>query len=122
MDATSSPELLRIPEAAERLNISRASVYRWIEEGRLPAIQLGGRGAPLRIPAAELERWLGRQMSTVGSGSCADPPPLGSALGRGSSVGAGVSLPAPAETPAAHVRNPEVKGSRIRAQRAGGGR
>jgi excisionase family DNA binding protein len=58
MDATSSPELLRIPEAAEKLNVSRASVYRWIEEGRLPAVQLGGRGAPLRIPEAELDEWL----------------------------------------------------------------
>jgi excisionase family DNA binding protein len=58
MDATRSPELLRIPEAAEKLNVSRASVYRWIEEGRLPAIQLGGRGAPLRIPEAQLHEWL----------------------------------------------------------------
>ena len=58
MHATRSPELLRIPEAAERLNVSRASVYRWITEGRLPAVRLGGRGAPLRIAEDELERWL----------------------------------------------------------------
>jgi excisionase family DNA binding protein len=58
MHATRSPELLRIPEAAERLNVSRATVYRWIDEGRLPAVQLGGPGAPIRVPAAELERWL----------------------------------------------------------------
>lgn len=58
MHATRSPELLRIPEAAERLNVSRASVYRWIEEGRLPAVQLGGRGSPLRVPTGELEEWL----------------------------------------------------------------
>lgn len=58
MDAARSRKLLRIPEAAERLNVSRASVYRWITEGRLPAVQLGGRGAPLRIPEAELGQWL----------------------------------------------------------------
>jgi excisionase family DNA binding protein len=72
MHATRSPELLRIPEAAERLNVSRASVYRWVVEGRLPAVQLGGRGAPLRIPSVELERWLTEQMSTTGSGSLAE--------------------------------------------------
>jgi excisionase family DNA binding protein len=58
MHATRSPKLLRIRDAAKRLNVSRASIYRWIDEGRLPAVQLGGRGAPLRIPADELERWL----------------------------------------------------------------
>jgi len=59
MHATRSPELLRIPQAAERLNVSRASVYRWITEGRVPAVRLGGRGAPLRIPEAELDEWIG---------------------------------------------------------------
>jgi excisionase family DNA binding protein len=58
MFATQAPRLLRISEAAERLNVSRASVYRWIDEGRLPAVQLGGRGSPLRIPAGELQEWL----------------------------------------------------------------
>jgi excisionase family DNA binding protein len=58
MSATRSPELLRVREAAERLNVSRASVYRWIVEGRLPGVRLGGRGSPLRVPAGELEEWL----------------------------------------------------------------
>lgn len=76
MRATRSPELLRIPEAAERLNVSRASVYRWIDEGRLPAVQLGGRGAPIRVPAAELESWI-CSMSTSGGGSFVDSPGVG---------------------------------------------
>ena len=79
MHATRTPELLRIPEAAERLNVSRASVYRWIGEGRLPAVQLGGRGAPIRIPAAELEGWLGQHMSAMGDSFAA---PDGAAMGR----------------------------------------
>jgi excisionase family DNA binding protein len=58
MHATRSPELLRIPETAERLNVSRASVYRWITEGRLPAVRLGDRGGPLRVRAEELDEWL----------------------------------------------------------------
>lgn len=86
MYATRPPELLRIPEAAERLNVSRASVYRWVVEGRLPAVQLGGRGAPLRISSVELEFWLD-QMSTVGLGSSVDSD-AESATGLDSSVGA----------------------------------
>jgi excisionase family DNA binding protein len=73
MHATRPPELLRIPEAAERLNVHRASVYRWVVDGRLPAVQLGGRGAPLRISSVELELWLD-QMSTVGLDSSVDAP------------------------------------------------
>src|SRR5215208_3603283 len=117
MHATCSPELLRIPEAAERLNVSRASVYRWVGEGRLPAVQLGGRGAPIRIPAAELERWLGQQMSAMGSGSLEACD--GSPLGRSSFADAGDTSHSRPQTPAAHVRDPEASGSRTRTQRAG---
>jgi excisionase family DNA binding protein len=97
MHATYSPELLRIPEAAERLNVSRASVYRWVVEGRLPAVQLGGRGAPLRIPSAELERWLGQQMSTMGDRSFAADD---LASGDSSFVDAGGMSPPRPQTPA----------------------
>ncbi len=58
MHATDSPELLRVTQVAERLGVSRASVYRWIDERRLPAVQLGVPGSPLRVPAAELSKWL----------------------------------------------------------------
>jgi excisionase family DNA binding protein len=34
------------------------TVRRMIAEGRIPAIQLGGRGTSIRIDEAELERWL----------------------------------------------------------------
>jgi excisionase family DNA binding protein len=78
MHATRSPELLRIREAAERLNVSRASIYRWIDEGRVPAVQLGGRGAPLRIPEDELDAWL---YADVG-GSLSSRPPADSAKRR----------------------------------------
>jgi excisionase family DNA binding protein len=58
MDATRSPELLRVPDVARALSVSRASVYRWIATGRLPGVRLGGPGSPLRVPAGELEEWL----------------------------------------------------------------
>lgn len=34
-------ELLRVGEAAEALNVSRWTIYRWIEEGRLEATKIG---------------------------------------------------------------------------------
>ena len=58
MPATETRELLRVEQAAKRLNVSSASVYRWVREGRLPCVQLGGPGAPLRISSDELERLL----------------------------------------------------------------
>lgn len=36
-----SKHLLRVNEAAEALNVSRWTVYRWIDEGRLEATKIG---------------------------------------------------------------------------------
>jgi excisionase family DNA binding protein len=44
--------LLRVEEAAEMLSVSRWTIYRWVEEGRLEATKLG-RGT-LRIFRASL--------------------------------------------------------------------
>jgi excisionase family DNA binding protein len=49
---------LTVPETAARLRVSRQTVYRAIAAGRLPAVQLGGPGAPLRVDERELEAWL----------------------------------------------------------------
>jgi excisionase family DNA binding protein len=56
--AETSTRLLTLAEVARRLSVSRATVYRMVYDGRLPAVRLGGRGAPLRVDEAELERWL----------------------------------------------------------------
>jgi len=45
--------LLRVGEAAEALNVSRWTIYRWIEEGRLEATKLG-RGS-LRVFGTSLQ-------------------------------------------------------------------
>jgi excisionase family DNA binding protein len=74
MHATRSPELLRIPEAAEKLNVSRASIYRWISEGRVPAVQLGGKGSPIRIPAAELHEWLNERRNSSDASESSGTP------------------------------------------------
>jgi excisionase family DNA binding protein len=44
-------------EVTALLGLSRMTVYRRIRAGDLPALRLGDDG-PLRVDAAELERWL----------------------------------------------------------------
>jgi excisionase family DNA binding protein len=34
-------QLLRVGEAAQALNVSRWTIYRWVEEGRLEATKIG---------------------------------------------------------------------------------
>jgi excisionase family DNA binding protein len=52
---TGSALLLRIPEAAERLALSRAMVYLLIQRGELPTVHIG---RSIRVPAAALEQWV----------------------------------------------------------------
>jgi excisionase family DNA binding protein len=46
--------LLRVGEAAEFLSVSRWTIYRWLEEGKLQGTKIG-RGS-LRVFRASLER------------------------------------------------------------------
>ncbi len=56
---TVEPELLRVPEVAERLRCTPEVVRRKIRTGELTGLRLGsGRRAPLRVPANELDAWL----------------------------------------------------------------
>ena len=58
-----SDELLTVSEVAERLRISSMTIYRWIEEGRLPAMQIGKQ---YRVRVADLDEIL--ESSRVGVG------------------------------------------------------
>jgi excisionase family DNA binding protein len=49
--------LLTTREAARRLRVSEATVYRYVRSGRVPAVRLAEFG-PWRIPAADLEALL----------------------------------------------------------------
>jgi excisionase family DNA binding protein len=51
--------LLSPAKVAQLLGLHRASVYRRINTGELPAIRLGEDG-PLRVRSDELEAWLKR--------------------------------------------------------------
>ena len=53
--ATLPTRLLRIDDAARRLNVSKATVYRLIKRGQLPAVRVGGQ---IRLDPAELERYV----------------------------------------------------------------
>jgi excisionase family DNA binding protein len=59
MQTYASPgRLLTLRETAERLHVSVDTVRRRIASGDLQAVQLGGRGAPLRVDERELQVWL----------------------------------------------------------------
>jgi excisionase family DNA binding protein len=47
-----------VQETAERLGVSVKIVRRLIESGEVPALQLGGKGHPVRVDVVELEAWL----------------------------------------------------------------
>ena len=58
MSAAKKPRLLPLGDVAERLSVSRATVYRMAQDGRLPVLQLGGRGTSLRVSEDALEEFL----------------------------------------------------------------
>ena len=56
MDAQESREWLRVPEAAELLDLPRTRTYELIQRGALPAVRIGERS--IRVNRQELERFL----------------------------------------------------------------
>ena len=45
------PKLLRVSEVAEQLRVNPQTAYRWIREGTLPAVRVGG---TVRVPTRML--------------------------------------------------------------------
>jgi excisionase family DNA binding protein len=55
-DKADGPRGYRINEACKRLgNVGRSTVYRWLDEGRIRAVKVGG---TVLIPDSEIERVL----------------------------------------------------------------
>lgn len=50
--------LLRVPAAAERLDVSERTLWRWIHAGKFPHVRLGPTRTTIRIPVAALEAWI----------------------------------------------------------------
>jgi excisionase family DNA binding protein len=55
--------ILTVPEIAEYLKVSRTTVWRWCNEGKLPAFK-AGRG--WRVHRSELEKMVGRDLNEFG--------------------------------------------------------
>lgn len=45
-------DFLTVPEVAQRLRMTAMTIYRWIEDGKLPAVQIGKH---YRIRASDLD-------------------------------------------------------------------
>lgn len=58
---TDSPVLLRVPQAARILGVSRSKAYELINAGRLPVIRLAG---SIRVNRAALLEMIERETST----------------------------------------------------------
>ena len=52
------PVLLRVQETANLLKVSKWTIYRWIEEGRLSAVKLGP--GSLRVVRTSVDELLGK--------------------------------------------------------------
>jgi excisionase family DNA binding protein len=50
--------LMTVPEVADKLRLSRATIYRLNRTGVVPAVRLGDGGASLRVRSDKLEAWL----------------------------------------------------------------
>jgi excisionase family DNA binding protein len=58
------PLLLRGPEVAETLGISRALAYRWMQNGILPTVRVS---RSVRVPHAGLLDWIARNTNAAAS-------------------------------------------------------
>jgi excisionase family DNA binding protein len=56
-----TPKLIGVGAVAERLNVSRPTVYRLISAGVIPAFRIGESRGALRVDEAELTEWLYRE-------------------------------------------------------------
>jgi excisionase family DNA binding protein len=50
------PCFLTVAQAAVALGVSGPTIRRWVKDGHLVAVQVGGADGVLRVPEAELER------------------------------------------------------------------
>jgi excisionase family DNA binding protein len=65
IESPARPTLLTIEEVSSTFRHSKASVYRKIGAGEFPAVRLGHSPcSPLRVPQAEVERYLDRHAVT----------------------------------------------------------
>jgi excisionase family DNA binding protein len=64
MATSVSGKLISIREVAQRLGLSKVSVYRWTECGKLPSLKLGGRRL---VSEAAIDALVASAMGQVGA-------------------------------------------------------
>jgi excisionase family DNA binding protein len=68
-----SDRYLTIPEVAETLRVSTATIHRLVSNRQLPAVQLAGRGSTLRVSERELHAWLFGSSESNGDAAWSGP-------------------------------------------------
>ncbi|HLZ70001.1 MAG TPA: helix-turn-helix domain-containing protein [Dehalococcoidia bacterium] len=58
MPTTGEDQLLRVPQVAQRLGLSTATVLAWLRDGRLKGFRLGGTRAGWRVRAEDLDAFI----------------------------------------------------------------
>jgi excisionase family DNA binding protein len=53
-----APPLLTVEEAAQVARVARSTIWKRVRSGEIPAIRVGSRTGPIRIPTAEYIEWL----------------------------------------------------------------
>jgi excisionase family DNA binding protein len=79
-------ELLTVPEAAQRLKLSKSKVYLLCQRGEIPTVTLG---RSVRIPLDALDEWLRHQLRPAPGASVPPSPEWFAMRSDGVSVPAG---------------------------------
>ncbi len=56
-----APEFLTVKEVADRFRVNPVTVYRLVEDGRLPVVRFGRKG--IRIPQSAVERFISESLT-----------------------------------------------------------
>ena len=75
--------LLRVAEAAELASVSRSMAYELIARGQWPSVRVG---SALRVPLAELRRWVEAQTQQAQAGGQPDRRDDAQQVGRGAAL------------------------------------
>ncbi|TWT96127.1 Helix-turn-helix domain protein [Botrimarina colliarenosi] len=70
-----TPPLLTVAMVAERLRVSRTTVYQLVESGKLGAHRIGGGRGAIRVSEDELAAYLQRCRDTAANNTQAPKPP-----------------------------------------------
>ena len=64
---STGPRFLSVAEAAVALGVSGPTIRRWVADGHLVAVQVGGARSTLRVPVDELERLVAEARAAASS-------------------------------------------------------